>query len=79
MTAEEVEAAVKSSQTRQALTDQTNEALSRGVFGSPTFVVDEELFWGVDRLWLLEHYLANGGSYQARSTADQVRQVGALR
>jgi 2-hydroxychromene-2-carboxylate isomerase len=28
------------------------------VFGVPTFVVDGELFWGNDRLVLLEHYLA---------------------
>jgi 2-hydroxychromene-2-carboxylate isomerase len=33
-------------------------ALGIGVFGVPTFVVDGELFWGNDRLVLLEHHLA---------------------
>ena len=29
---------------------QTDEAIRLGIFGSPTFVVGEELFWGNDRL-----------------------------
>jgi 2-hydroxychromene-2-carboxylate isomerase len=33
-------------------------ALEIGVFGVPTFAVDGELFWGNDRLVLLEHHLA---------------------
>ena len=32
-------------------------ALSAGVFGVPSFVVDGDLFWGNDRLVLLRHYL----------------------
>ena len=33
-------------------------ALEAGVFGVPTFEADGELFWGNDRLVLLEHHLA---------------------
>ena len=33
-----------------ALATSTEEAMRLGVFGSPTFVVDEEVFWGDDRL-----------------------------
>ena len=33
-----------------ALRAATEEALALGVFGSPTFSVDGELFWGDDRL-----------------------------
>ena len=29
---------------------QTEEAIARGVFGSPSFLVGDELFWGNDRL-----------------------------
>jgi 2-hydroxychromene-2-carboxylate isomerase len=29
---------------------ETEEAKRLGIFGSPTFVVDRELFWGNDRL-----------------------------
>jgi 2-hydroxychromene-2-carboxylate isomerase len=32
----------------------TDEAIARGVFGAPTYVLDDELFWGQDRLALLE-------------------------
>jgi 2-hydroxychromene-2-carboxylate isomerase len=32
----------------------TEEAISRGVFGAPTYVFEGELFWGQDRLQMLE-------------------------
>jgi 2-hydroxychromene-2-carboxylate isomerase len=32
----------------------TDEAVARGVFGAPTYVFDGELFWGQDRLDMLE-------------------------
>ena len=36
----------------------TEEALGRGVFGAPTYVVDTELFWGQDRLDFVDRALA---------------------
>lgn len=40
-------------------------ALAEGVFGVPTFIVDQRLYWGNDRLALVEHALkalnANSG------------------
>lgn len=36
----------------------SQEAIDRGVFGAPTWIVDGELFWGQDRLDFLEHALA---------------------
>ncbi len=35
----------------------TDEAAARGVFGVPTYVVGDELFWGQDRLQLVEEAL----------------------
>lgn len=35
----------------------TDEALQRGVFGSPFYIVGEEKFWGQDRLDFLDDYL----------------------
>jgi 2-hydroxychromene-2-carboxylate isomerase len=35
---------------KQQLIDLTNDAVHRGVFGAPTFFVDEEMFFGKDRL-----------------------------
>lgn len=37
----------------------TERAIAQGIFGSPTFVVGKEVIWGVDRLWMLEHYLSH--------------------
>jgi 2-hydroxychromene-2-carboxylate isomerase len=33
-------------------------AEERGVFGVPSFLLDGELFWGADRIWLLRERLA---------------------
>jgi len=35
---------------KDALKAQTEEAIERGIFGAPAFTVDDELFWGDDRL-----------------------------
>ncbi len=42
------------------LAQTAEEARSAGAFGVPTFVVDGEVFWGQDRLELLEDALARG-------------------
>ena len=39
----------------------TEEALQRGVFGAPSYVVNDQLFWGQDRLSYLDDYLAEIG------------------
>ncbi|MFO1325460.1 MAG: 2-hydroxychromene-2-carboxylate isomerase [Burkholderiales bacterium] len=36
----------------------TKEAIDRGVFGAPTYVYQDELFWGQDRLDFLDRKLA---------------------
>lgn len=40
------------------LDTNTREAIALGVFGSPSYVVDGELFWGQDRLDFVERKLA---------------------
>ena len=35
----------------------TDEAIARGVFGVPTMIVGDELFWGNDRFELVRFYL----------------------
>jgi 2-hydroxychromene-2-carboxylate isomerase len=42
---------------KAALKANTNEAISLGLFGVPTFVIDDQLFWGFDALPLLRAYL----------------------
>jgi 2-hydroxychromene-2-carboxylate isomerase len=52
--------ALTTQELRQQLRDGVDASLSRGVFGSPTFIVDGEMIWGCDRMWMLEHWLAHG-------------------
>jgi carboxymethylenebutenolidase len=37
----------------------TRDAIAKGVFGAPSYVVDGEVFWGQDRLSLVEKKLRN--------------------
>ena len=39
----------------------TQAALARGVFGAPSYVIGDEIFWGQDRLEFVERKLARGG------------------
>jgi 2-hydroxychromene-2-carboxylate isomerase len=42
----------------ETLERNTDEALRRGVFGAPSYVVGDEVFWGQDRLAHLDAHLA---------------------
>jgi 2-hydroxychromene-2-carboxylate isomerase len=48
--AEAAFAAANTPETKDALKQQTEEAVARGLFGAPSFTVGDELFWGNDRL-----------------------------
>ena len=41
---------VGSSSIKESLKDKTGEAFNRGVFGAPTFVANNKIFWGQDRI-----------------------------
>ena len=43
---------------RQALIDETQAALDRGVFGAPSFYIGDELFWGKERMAFIDDELA---------------------
>lgn len=53
-------AAIATAEGKQALRSAVDEAVARGVFGAPFFVIDGEPIWGVDRLWMVEHWLKHG-------------------
>ena len=42
---------------KEALKQNTAEAVKRGAFGAPTFFVGEKMFWGNDRFTIMEAYL----------------------
>lgn len=46
---------------KQKLKDVTAEAVERGAFGAPTFFVGDQMFWGNDRLHMLEEHLKKTG------------------
>lgn len=54
-------AAITRPEIKERLKAVTEEAIGRGVFGSPFLFVDGEPFWGVDRLDQVERWLATGG------------------
>ena len=60
-TATAVVAGIEAPETKDALRATTDEAIRRGAFGAPSLFVGDVLFWGNDRLPLLEQYLAKLG------------------
>jgi len=54
-----VEALLGDPQVKAALRATTDEAVSRGVFGAPTTFVDDEMFFGQDKLDLIKEELAS--------------------
>lgn len=46
---------------KDRLRHEVETALARGVFGSPFIIVDDEPFWGNDRLDQVDAWLATGG------------------
>ena len=42
---------------KQQLSAHTAHALSQGVFGVPSYQVDDKVFWGMDALPMLRAYL----------------------
>jgi len=51
-------AMIEDPEVKDALKQQTEAAVARGIFGVPSFIVGEELFWGNDRLHFVEEALA---------------------
>ena len=58
--ADEVIAATQSDDIKGKLKTNVENAIAKGVFGSPFFIVDGESFWGADRLPMLEAWIAKG-------------------
>lgn len=55
---EALTAAAQTDEVKALLKANTDEAIARGVFGAPTFFIDQHMFWGNDRLALMEAYLS---------------------
>lgn len=56
-----LEAGMNDPAIKERLRAETDAAIGRGVFGVPWIVVDNEPFWGADRLPQIERWLASQG------------------
>ena len=52
-------AAASHSNVQNIFVENSEQAVSKGVFGVPSYVVGEEVFWGQDRLEFLDAFLIN--------------------
>lgn len=59
---------------KDALRAQTQEAIDKGVFGVPTLVIDDEIFWGADAMEFAKAYLSDSGILQS----EEMRRAAAL-
>jgi 2-hydroxychromene-2-carboxylate isomerase len=59
--ANQVRAAIADPAVKELLKREVEQAIARGVFGSPFVIVDGEPFWGLDRFDQIERWLATGG------------------
>ncbi len=57
----QLQAALASPAIKERLRAINDEALTRGIFGSPFIMVDDEPFWGADRLPMVDEWLQRGG------------------
>jgi len=59
--AAEVRAAIEDPSSKEALKRANEQAIAKGVFGSPYIIIDGEPFWGLDRLDQVDRWMATGG------------------
>ena len=59
--AQAARAAIDDPVIKDALRAENDQAIAKGVFGSPFIVIDGEPFWGLDHLDQVERWLATGG------------------
>jgi len=52
-----IAARIEDQEIKDKLRANTEEAVRRGAFGAPTFFVGEEMFWGNDRIEMVERFL----------------------
>lgn len=59
LNAEELFAKTQASEIKTLLKEETLSAIEKGVFGVPTFIIDDKLFWGLDQIPFIRLHLEN--------------------
>jgi len=57
-----IAALIEDPEVRTGIRRNTDEAIRRGVFGAPTFFVGGQMYWGQDRLFMVEEAIAGGSA-----------------
>ncbi len=61
LSAAELTQALQDEEAAKLLREEVQHSINAGVFGSPTVVVDGELFWGIDKFDQIQRWLETGG------------------
>ncbi len=61
---------------KERLKFNTDQALQAGLFGVPSFVVDQKVFWGLDSLPMLREYMVGNAWFDAADGWSSVARVG---
>ena len=61
LNADEVRAGISDQTVKDRTKSEVDKAIARGAFGSPYIIVDDEPFWGSDRLEQIDKWLQTGG------------------
>jgi len=70
--AESLMALTQDQSVKDELVAGTADAVARGVFGSPSFFVGDDLFFGKDRLGAVEEAIVKGGEYSGGGVSARV-------
>jgi len=71
---EDVKAALNDPAVKRSLRESTDWAIQRGVFGVPTYIAGNELFWGQDAFGMLVDYLRDPQGFDD----DEMRRIESL-
>ena len=59
LSSEEVLSFAKSEECKSVMQKHNKFAIDKNVFGAPTFIIDDQIYWGQDRLDFVERHLSN--------------------
>ena len=67
---------MQEAEVKSQLKNNTEQAIAKDVFGVPTFLVGDKLFWGLDALPMLRDYLIQDDFFENGGTWDMASHVG---
>ena len=59
LSSKEILSCAKSDECKNLFEEYTNLAIKENVFGAPTYILEDQVYWGQDRLDFVERHLSN--------------------